>query len=206
VLRRVSPSLGAAVIVVDNGSVDGTADVAAEAGAVVVSETRRGYGWACLAGANRACELGCDVLVFLDADGSMAPEDAALLLAPISAGDADLVLGARRVTSRAMAAHQRLANRLIGLLLRPHGVHVSELGPFRAVRASTWTSLAMRGSRFAWPAEMLLRAASAGARIREVSVDYAPRTAGRSKVGGSLRGTASATWEIGRLLLAGVRR
>ncbi|TMC47758.1 MAG: glycosyltransferase family 2 protein [Chloroflexi bacterium] len=206
VLSRVPASLGAAVIVVDNGSVDRTAAVAAAAGAVVVSESRQGYGWACLAGTRRACELGCDALVFLDADGSMPPEDVSLLLGPISCGKADLVLGARRLTPGAMPTHQRLANRVIAHLLRSHGVHVSELGPFRAIRTSTWISLGMSGSRFAWPAEMLARAASAGARISEVPVGYSPRITGRSKVGGSLRGTVAATWEIGRLLLAGAPR
>ena len=204
VVSRVSAELGAAILVVDNGSHDRTAAVAAAAGAVVVSEPRPGYGWACHAGARWACRLGCDVLVFLDADGSMAPEDIPLLLGPIATGHADLVIGARRVSRDAMPLHQRLGNRAISVLLRRHGVHISELGPFRAVRASTWTALEMSGSRFAWPAEMLARAAEAGARIAEVEVGYAARTAGRSKVGGSLSGTLRATWEIATVLVRGV--
>lgn len=201
-LRRVPPSLDAVVVVVDNGSVDGTAAMAAAVGADVVVEARPGYGWACLAGARRARDLGCDVLVFLDADGSMAPEDVALLLGPIRLDTADLVIGVRRHAAGSMPLHQRLGNRVIGLLLRRHGVRVSELGPFRAVRTSTWSSIGMRGSRFAWPAEMLVQAADTGARIAQVSVGSSARTGGRSKVGGSLRGTLAATWDIGRVLVA----
>jgi hypothetical protein len=111
------------------------------------------------------------------------------------------VLGRRQVSARVMPRHQRLGNRFIAGLLRRHGIRATELGPFRAVRASTLDSLALPGSRFAWHAEMLARAASRGARIVEVRVDYAPRLAGRSKVGGSLRGSLLATWDIGRALL-----
>ena len=105
-----------------------------------------------------------------------------------------------------MPVHQRVGNRVIAALLRRRGITVSELGPFRAVRTSTWSSLGLGGSRYAWPAEMLSRAATAGARIAEVSVGYAPRIAGRSKVGGSWSGTLRATWDIGRVLIAGAER
>ena len=205
-LARVPAGLGASVIVVDNGSTDGTAEVARAAGAIVVAEPRPGYGWACHAGACLAAALGCDVLVFLDADGSMAPEEVDRLTAPIAADDADLVVGARRMHRGVMPVHQRAGNRVIAALLRRRGVAVSELGPFRAVRTSTWSALGLGGSRYAWPAEMLSRAATAGARIAEVSVACAPRTAGRSKVGGSWSGTLRATWDIGRVLVAGVER
>jgi Glycosyl transferase family 2 len=200
-LARVPGSLGASVIVVDNGSADATASVARALGASVVTEPRRGYGWACQAGARRAEAMGCDVLVFLDADGTMAPEDVALLLSPIAAGRADLVLGARLLCPGAMPLHQRAANRVIATLLRRRRIAVSELGPFRAVRTGTWATLGMSGSRYAWPADMLVRAAAAGTRIAEVPVGYAPRRGGRSKVGGSVRGTVQATWDIGRTLL-----
>ena len=131
----------------------------------------------------------------------MPAEDVPRLLDPIASGVADIVLGARRVSARVMPWHQRLGNRVIATLLRRHGLRVSELGPFRAVRALTLDAIALPGSRFAWHAEMLVRAAAAGARIAEVPVDYAPRAAGRSKVGGSLRGTLLASWDIGRVLL-----
>ena len=205
-LARVPTGLGATVIVVDNGSIDATAEVARAAGAMVVSEPCAGYGWACLAGARAAAARGCDVLVFLDADGSMAPEDVDRLIAPIAGGRADLVVGARRHRRGVMPVHQRLGNRVIALLLRWRRIPASELGPFRAVRTATWSGLALQGSRYAWPAEMLIRAAATGARIAEVSVGCEPRQAGRSKVGGSWSGTVHATWDIGRALLAGVKR
>ncbi|MCA1695390.1 MAG: glycosyltransferase, partial [Actinobacteria bacterium] len=161
----------------------------------VVTEPRAGYGHACYAGARAAA--GCDAAVFLDGDGSMAPEEIPLLLRPLIDNSADLVCGARRLDPALMPWHQRLGNRVIGLLLRRlHRVSLRELGPFRAVRMTTLVSLELRGSRFAWPAEMLARAAAGGARIVEVPVAYSARCGGRSKVGGSVRGSAQAGYEI----------
>lgn len=198
-LRAVLPRVRA--IVVDNGSADATAQVARAAGAEVVGCARAGYGHAARAGADAAGSA--EVLVFLDADGSMAPEDVPLLLAPILAGEADIVLGRRRTGRGLMPWHQRIGNRVIAALLRRHGIDAAELGPFRAVRGTTLAGLSLPGSRCAWPAAMLRLAASRGARIIEVEVGYGPRLAGRSKVGGSLRGSVLATWEIGRSLLDG---
>jgi len=205
VVARVPPSLGAVVIVVDNGSRDATAQVARAAGAEVVTEPRPGYGWACVAGSRRAAELGCDVAVFLDADGTMDPEEISVLLQPIELGRADVVCGVRQAGRGAMPWHQALANRVIGFGLRRRGVCVGELGPYRAVRMETLAELGLGGSRFAWPAEMLIRARKTGARIVAVPVGYAPRAGGRSKVGGSLSGSLRATWDIGRVLV-GARR
>ncbi len=200
VVGGVAAALRAHVIVVDNGSHDGTAEAARGAGATVVTAARRGYGHACRAGVDAA--QGCEVLVFLDGDGSMAPEDIPILVEPILDGDADVVCGVRRLDNSTMPAHQRLGNRVIGLLLRRHGVRLPELCPFRAVRASTLREIDLPGSRFAWAAQMLARAAGRGARITSVPVDYHERSAGQSKVGGSLRGSLAASWDIARVLLA----
>jgi glycosyltransferase involved in cell wall biosynthesis len=200
VIARVPAELRATVIVADNGSDDGTAGVARGAGATVVAVTRRGYGHACLAGARAA--RAAEVLVFLDGDGSMAPEDIPRLVAPIIEGRADLVCGIRPVDRSLMPAHQRLGNRVIGLLLRRHGVRLPELCPFRAIRVSTLVALDLPGSRYAWPAQMLARAAQQRARIASVAVTYAERSAGHSKVAGSLRGSLAASWDIARVLAA----
>jgi glycosyltransferase involved in cell wall biosynthesis len=200
VVARVPRELAAHVIVADNGSDDGTAAVARRAGATVVEVTRRGYGYACLAGVGAAG--GCEVLVFLDGDGSMSPEDIPQLVGPILQRRADLVCGIRPVDRSVMPAHQRLGNRVIGMLLRRHGVRLPELCPYRAVRASTLRDLDLPGSRFAWGAQMLARAAGHGARITSVPVAYGQRTSGQSKVGGSLRGSLAASWDIFAVLIA----
>ncbi|GAC1340189.1 MAG: glycosyltransferase family 2 protein [Candidatus Dormibacteria bacterium] len=195
-------------VVVDNGSADGTAQEAAAAGAIVVSQPRAGYGWACHAGVREALTHGAEVVAFLDGDGSMPPSALPRLAAPIAAGAADLVCGRRRIPPELMPWHQRAGNGLIGLELRAlYGLPLHELGPFRAIRATTLASLDMPPSRFAWAAEMLARSAAAGARVVEVEVPYAERTAGRSKVGGSLRNSALAAWDIcGTLALRRVLR
>lgn len=193
VVRRILGAVDADVVVVDNGSTDGTAALAAAAGALVVVEGRRGYGNACRAGVARVPEAAC--VVFIDGDGSMAPEDIPRLLAPILEGRADIVCGSRtrRADPGSMPAHQALGNRVALLLLhRLYGVTLSDLGPFRAVEGGTLRALSMRPSRYAWPAEMLARAARRGARIVEVDVAYHRRTAGRSKVGGTVRGSVGA--------------
>lgn len=195
VVRGVRDVLDAHVVVVDNRSQDRTVAEATAAGAVVVAEPRPGYGYACRRGVTEVIP-GADVIVFLDGDGTMSAADIPTLLSPIQAGDADLVVG-RRPTSGLMPWHQRLGNAVIALLLRwLYGIHVAELGPFRAIRATSLTALHLPGSRYAWPAEMLARAALHGDRITEVEVGYHQRTAGRSKVGGTPRGSLEAGWDI----------
>jgi len=187
-VRRTPRNLIAEVIVVDNGSTDTTAVVAREAGARVVSEATRGYGAACFAGVT-ALPSDTDVAVFLDADGSQRPEEIPLVLDPILAGRADLVLGARRLVGRHprhAAAGTRLVARFVAWRWR---VPITDFGPLRAIRADLLRRLDMRDRAFGWPVEMVVKTAANGARILEVPVSHAPRQAGRSKVSGTLRGT-----------------
>ncbi|MEO8899642.1 MAG: glycosyltransferase family 2 protein [Candidatus Dormibacter sp.] len=200
VVEAVRTELGAEVIVVDNGSRDGSGAVAERHGARVIGEARRGYGWACRTGC--AAAVGSDVVVIIDGDGSMAAADIHRLLRPIFRDEADIVCGARPLASAAMPWHQRAGNHVIGLLLRTlYGLPLRELGPFRAVRVATLGSLDLPGSRYAWPAQMLARASRAGLRVAEVPVGYADRTGGRSKIGGSVRGSFGAAWGVGWALI-----
>lgn len=186
------------VIVVDNGSRDGTAAVAARAGALVVSEPRAGYGYACAAGVRAAGDA--DVLVFLDGDRSFDPADLPALLAPLQAGRADLVLGSRLrggLAPGAMPPHQAFGNWLVARLVRlGYGVRITDLGPYRAVRRDLVLRLGMREMTYGWPVEMIVKAARRRAHIVEVPVRSYPRAAGRSKVAGTLPGTLLATWRI----------
>jgi glycosyltransferase involved in cell wall biosynthesis len=192
------------VLVVDGGSADATAEHAAAAGAEVVAEHRRGYGRACLTGARHA--VGADVLLFCDGDGSDVVSQGVRLLAPLAAGGADLVIGSRLRGHRgrgAMAPHQAAGNRLVSALLRRrHGVGVTDVGPFRAVRASVLHDLGMREMSYGWPTEMIVRAAQAGHRVLEVPVDYRVRAGGRSKVSGSARASVLAAWHMLRVAWA----
>ena len=190
----------AGLIVVDNGSTDRTAEVARQAGASVVSESRPGYGYACAAGVRSAVEQGAEVLVFLDADGSFDPAQASDLLAPIEAGQAELVLGSRSACGMepgAMPAHARFGNWMVaGLMRLLYGLRVTDLGPFRAIRADLLERLDMQEMTYGWPTEMMVKAARCGARVVEVPVRYRVRRGGRSKVSGTVRGTLLATYAI----------
>jgi glycosyltransferase involved in cell wall biosynthesis len=172
-------------IVVDNGSTDDTAAVAREHGAVVVTEPHRGFGAACHAGLAAATE---DVVAFMDCDGSFVGADLDRVAAAVVAGDADLVLGARRAAPGAWPWHLRLANRALARSVhRRTGVRLADLGPMRAARRGALHGLGLRDRRFGWPLEMVLRAAADGWRIQEVTVTYRPRI-GRSKVTGTMGG------------------
>jgi glycosyltransferase involved in cell wall biosynthesis len=179
------------VIVVDNGSTDATAEQAQRAGARVVAEPRRGYGYACRAGALAA--PAAEVLIYLDGDYSFLPAELPRLLGPLWAGTASLVLGSRalgRVEPGAMPPAQRFGNWLVARLMRPlYGLPLTDLGPYRAVRRELLAALDMREMTYGWPTEMIVKAARCGARIVEVPVTYCARRAGRSKVSGTVRGT-----------------
>jgi glycosyltransferase involved in cell wall biosynthesis len=196
VLRAILPRV-AEVIVVDTASSDGTPDIARRLGARVVAEPRRGYGRACLVGI-AALSPEVDTVLFMDADAADRPEDLALLLAPIEAGEADLVIGARRrgVERGALTPQQRFGNALACLLIRlVWGVRYTDLGPFRVVRRDALARLGMRDETWGWTVEMQVRAARLGVRVREVPVGYRRRI-GTSKISGTLSGTLRAGWKI----------
>jgi glycosyltransferase involved in cell wall biosynthesis len=185
-------------IVVDNGSTDGSADVARDLGAVVVAEPRRGFGSACFRGLLTA---EADVVCFMDCDGSLDPADLARIAAPVVHGTANLVLGRRRpVDGGAFAPHVAIANRYLAHRVRRlTGAVVSDIGPMRAVRRAGLLTLGVIDRRSGWPLEMILRAADAGWRIEERPVPYYSRL-GRSKVTGTVRGTATAVLDMRRAL------
>jgi glycosyltransferase involved in cell wall biosynthesis len=185
-------------IVVDNGSTDGSAELARELGATVVVEPRRGFGAACAVGLAAA---EADVVAFMDCDGSLDPIELPTVLGSVELGDADLVLGARVVSERgAWPIHARVANRVLARLVgRRTGLALTDLGPMRAARRSELSSLAIRDRRFGWPLEMVVLAADAGWRIDEVPVAYAARS-GRSKVTGTVLGTARAVRDMAEVL------
>jgi glycosyltransferase involved in cell wall biosynthesis len=200
VLAEIQREVADLVVVVDNGSTDRTAEVARVAGATVVSEPQAGYGYACAAGVRAAVAQGAEALVFLDADGSFDPAQIPHLVAPLVRGEADLVLGSRPAGGMepgAMPAHARLGNwlvsRLMGLL---YGLRVTDLGPFRAIRADLMERLEMKEMTFGWPTEMMVEAARSGSRVVEVPVRYRVRRGGRSKVSGTVRGTLLATYFV----------
>jgi glycosyltransferase involved in cell wall biosynthesis len=196
VLGRLPP--GYRALVVDNGSTDGSGDVARDLGATVVVEPRRGFGAACAAG---LAATSAPVVAFCDADGSLDPRELPLVVAPVSAARADLVLGARRPTTPgALPRHARYANAYLARRIRrASAADVSDLGPMRAACRDDLVALGIVDRRFAWPLEMVLRAAAAGWRIAEVPVAYSPRI-GRSKVTGTVRGTARTIRDMRRTL------
>ena len=195
------------ILVVDSDSTDGTAGIAARAGARVVREPRRGYGRACLTGLAHASAP--DVVVFLDGDYSDRPSEMSGLLAPLRASRADMVIGSRLAGDRkqgAMPWHAVVGNRLAAWLLRLLcRVPLTDIGPFRAVRFELLRALDLGETTYGWPVEMIAKAARRGARILEVPVSYHPRL-GRSKISGTLRGSIGAAWGIvGGILRHGLR-
>ena len=188
------------VIVVDGGSTDGTREEAESAGAVVLLEKRRGYGRACLTGAEHARDLGADILIFLDGDGADAGELAGSLIDPIVAGEADFVLADRTGQEReagSMGAHQVLAGTLIGGAVGVMtGVRYRDMCAFRALRTRDLMALGMQEMTYGWNLEMQIRAARRRLRIREIQLPYRCRIAGQSKVAGNWRGTLRAGYRI----------
>ncbi|MBA3274005.1 MAG: glycosyltransferase family 2 protein [Chthoniobacterales bacterium] len=193
----------AEVIVVDNGSTDRTADRARDAGARVVPAPR-GYGNACAAGV-AAVAPQCDIVVFLDGDGSDCPELMDQLVAPITNRTHDFVIGSRTRGERepgSMNTQQVFAGYLAGWLIRPlYGVKYTDMCPFRAIRRDALAQLGMKEETYGWNLEMQMRAARAGLRILEVPVSHRCRTGGESKVSGTLRGTFVAGTRILATLL-----
>src|SRR5215204_190253 len=188
---------GYAPLVVDNGSSDGSAELAERLGARVVREPQRGFGAACWAGLTATT---AEVVCFMDCDGSFDPRELPRVADPVRDHRFDLVLGARAPAPGSWPAHARAANSLLAWELRRRaGVALRDLGPMRAARREALLHLEIEDRRFGWPLEMVLRAAAAGWRIDEVSVGYRPRQ-GRSKVTGTVRGTMRAVRDMAAAL------
>jgi glycosyltransferase involved in cell wall biosynthesis len=195
VLAELPPGFEA--IVVDNGSTDGTGDIARSLGARVVFEPARGFGAACWTGLNAA---RTDVVCFMDCDASLRGLDLARVGEPVVCGAADLVLGARCPAPGAWPMHARVANRALAWEVhRRTGLALRDIGPMRAARRLDLLSLGIRDRRFGWPLEMVMRAGAAHWRVEEVDVAYVPRI-GRSKVTGSAIGAARALRDTAAVL------
>ena len=204
VIEGVPRDLVGDVYVVDNGSTDRTAETALAAGAKVVREQRRGYGYACAAGVAAAAKAeDVDLLVFLDGDGSDDAREMRALIEPIEGDSADLVLGSRVLGSSvrgppdrgALLPHQRLGNSLTTTLVRLlYGQRLTDLPPFKAIRLSILADLHMREMTYGWTVEMIVKCARRGYRITQVPVSARARLAGRSKVSGTLKGTILAAY------------
>jgi glycosyltransferase involved in cell wall biosynthesis len=185
-------------IVVDNGSADGSAEIAADLGARVLAEPRRGFGAACFAGLLAA---DAETVCFMDCDGSLDPADLPSIVALLDGG-ANLAIGARRAARGAWPLHARVANRALAFELRRRlGVRLEDIGPMRAARREALLALDLRDRRSGWPLEMVVKAAAAGWRIAGAPVPYAERE-GRSKVTGTFRGTIQAIGDMGAILRA----
>jgi glycosyltransferase involved in cell wall biosynthesis len=184
-------------IVVNNGSSDGSPELAARLGARVVHEPRRGFGAACFAGLLSATS---EVVCFMDCDGSLDPCQLPLVSAPVAEGRADLVLGSRRPRRGAWPLHARIANRWLATRVgRMSGLRLTDLGPMRSARRDQLLRLGIQDRRSGWPLEMVLRAIACRWRIEEVSVEYLARS-GRSKVTGTVRGTVRAVTDMSAAL------
>jgi len=199
VIQAVPHHIAHEIIVVDNGSTDRTAEVALAAGARLVREPRRGYGRAFRAGL-RSISPDCEIVVFLDGDGSDYPEMMDRLVEPIIEGTHDFVVSSRTRGQReagSMNWHQVSAGYMLGFFLRLlYGVRSTDMGPFRAIRREALERLGMREETYGWPLEMQMRAARARLRILEVPVDYRRRAGGRSKIAGTVRGSILAATRI----------
>jgi glycosyltransferase involved in cell wall biosynthesis len=211
VLRNV-PAEITRVVVVDNGSTDRTAQVAAQYGALVVTEPITGYGRACLTGLAFLRKDPPDIVAFVDADGSDELSLLQSLIAPVAAGEMDLVLGQRiPVVAAALSLQQRFGHLLATGLIRLFWKHhFQDLGPMRVIGWTALERLAMTDQAFGWTVEMQVRAVKHRLRISETRVTYHQRTAGKSKISRTISGTFKAgstiLWIIGRELVAGLRQ
>lgn len=190
---------GYRALVVDNGSTDGSAEVAARLGATVLHEPRPGYGAAVHTGLEAATS---DVVCFLDADGSLDPAELPTLVAPVLAGTADLAVGRRVPVARGVWPwHARAGNLLLSRLLRGRGLDVHDIAPARAADRMLLLALGVTDRAFGYPLELLIKAQRAGWRVVEHEISYGARATGtRSKVSGSVRGTARAVRDMTRVL------
>ncbi len=201
VLLHIPRNLVTKVVVVDNNSSDGTAEVARSFGATVIHESQIGYGFACLKGIEYVMSSisGAEIIVFLDADYSDYPEQMRCLVQPITQDDYDMVVGSRFLGSRhsgAMPWHQVLGNRLaVAMINWLYSVHYTDLGPFRAIKLDKLLKLHMGEKRYGWTAEMQVKASKRKLRVTEVPVTYRTRI-GHSKISGTFKGTICAGFAI----------
>ena len=199
VISGVPCDIANEIIVVNNGSTDHTAEIASAAGARVIHEPQRGYGRAYRAGL-RAISPHCQIVVFLDGDGSDCPEMMSRLVQPIVDGTRDFVIGSRTRGRRergSMNFHQVFAGYMVGFFLRIlYGVRSTDMGPFRAIRRDALESLQLREETYGWPLEMQMKAARSRLRILEVPVDYRRRAGGESKIAGTIFGSIKAASRI----------
>ena len=194
-LPELPSALRAATVVVDNGSTDASAAVAAQHGARVVHEKERGYGAACMAGIAALRAADADIVLFMDGDASDDVADIPRVLEPLLTNAADLVIGSRVLGARdrgALAVHARFGNWLAaGLIYHKTGMRYTDLGPLRALRYDTLRSLDMQDRNFGWTVEMQMKAARQRLRVCEVPVHYRKRV-GRSKISGTVSGSVRA--------------
>jgi glycosyltransferase involved in cell wall biosynthesis len=183
-------------VVCDNGSTDGTPELAERLGALVVREARKGYGAAVHTGLEAT---RTDVVAVIDADGSLDPAELPAMVRLLLDTDADLVVGRRIPSSRGVWPwHARAGNLVLSGLMRARGVGVRDIAPIRVARRQALLDLGITDRAFGYPLELLIRAGAARWRIREVDVAYRPRAGGRSKVSGSVRGTVRAVRDMAR--------
>jgi glycosyltransferase involved in cell wall biosynthesis len=194
---------GVRVLVVDNGSTDGTAETALRAGAELVREKNQGYGNACLAGISYLKAHPPEIAVFADCDGTLDSRDLQTLITPIEKDQAELVLGRRvRVENGALPLHQRVGNGIAVVMLRLlYGLDVGDIPPYRAARWTFLVDLALSERTYGLPIETLAVAARRHGRVKEVDVAYRRRIEGKSKVTGTLRTSLQAGWTMLSLLV-----
>ncbi len=199
VVNAIPLEINATIIVVNNGSTDNTVEEAIRAGAIVLDESRKGYGWACLKGIEYANEQQAEIMVFMDGDFSDFPSEMSILIEPIVAGKMDFVLGSRVLGERergSLTPQQVFGNWLATRLIRIfYGARFSDLGPFRAIHSNALNSLKMSDKTYGWTIEMQIKAAKKKLRFCEVQISYRKRI-GVSKVSGTLKGTVLAGIKI----------
>ena len=199
VISAIPKNLVSSVIVTNNNSSDNTANIASEAGAIVLNEEQRGYGWACLKGIRKAKELGATIIVFIDGDFSDYPEQLPRVIEPILNDEADMVIGSRTLGKKekgSLTPQQLFGNWLATRLMSIfYGINYTDLGPFRAITVEGLDKLNMQDKTYGWTIEMQIKAAQNKLRSVEVPVDYRKRI-GVSKVSGTIKGSIMAGYKI----------